>query len=86
MTQEIWNTLTPAQRDQHRDNSHLSPQLIGLEGYRVEAIDDYGERRRFYVGKSTGWIPIHLEVKTRRSLGGMGASKHYASVLTLYRR
>ena len=25
----------------------LSPQLIGLEGYRVEVVTDYGEKRRF---------------------------------------
>ena len=48
----------------------LVPQLIGLEGKRVEVIDRYGEQRRFYVGKSTGWMPCHLEIKTRRSSGG----------------
>jgi hypothetical protein len=52
----------------------LTPELFGLEGRRVEVIDKWGETRRFIVGKSTGFVPIHLEVKTRRSLGGvMGA-------------
>jgi hypothetical protein len=31
------------------------------------------ERSRFIVGKSTGWAPIHLEIKTRRSTGGAAA-------------
>lgn len=50
----------------------LTPQLIGLEHKRVEVIDKYGDKRRFWVGKSTGWLPIHLEIKTRRSSGGIG--------------
>jgi len=52
----------------------LQPKLKGLEGKRVEvthAATDYKER--FWVGRSTGWRPIHLEIKTRRSLGGAGA-------------
>jgi hypothetical protein len=48
----------------------LTPQLIGLEGKRVEIVDCYGDRRRFYVGKSTGWIPCHLEIPRRDSSGG----------------
>lgn len=53
-----------------RSQSELTPQLIGLEGKRVEVIDAYGERRRFTVGKSMGFIPCHLEIKTKRSTGG----------------
>jgi hypothetical protein len=49
----------------------LCPQLIGLEGKRVE-VKEGNEKRRFWVGKSTGWMPIHLEIKRRSSLGGMG--------------
>lgn len=52
-----------------RSQSELTPQLIGLEGKRVELEDDWGVRR-FWVGRSTGWIPCHLEIKTRRSTGG----------------
>ncbi len=48
----------------------LCPQLIGLEGKRVEIVDAYDDRRRFYVGKSTGWIPCHLELSRRDSTGG----------------
>ena len=48
----------------------LTPQLVGLEGKRVEVVDCYGERRRFIVGRSTGWIPCHLEIVGRNSSGG----------------
>lgn len=60
----------------------LSPQLVGLEGNRVEVLDSWDDAkpRRFIVGKSTGWMPIHLEVHNRRSTGGGGAMRSYASV------
>lgn len=63
----------------------LSPQLIGLEGYRVEVVDNYDETRRFIVGKSTGWLPIHLEIARRDSSGGPGASREYKSVRVIER-
>lgn len=47
----------------------LVPALIGLEGRRVEATI-YGERRRFRVGRSTGWLPCHLACHNVRSHGG----------------
>ena len=53
-----------------RSNSCLIPQLIGMEGKRIEVIDCYDEKRRFYVGKSTGWIPCHLEIARIDSSGG----------------
>lgn len=65
--------------------SELTPQLIGLEGYRVEVITDYDEKRRFIVGRSTGWRPIHLEISRRTALGGPAAEKHYKSVTVLYK-
>lgn len=52
----------------------LIPQLSGLEGKRVEVIDAYGEQRRFYVGKSSGWMPSHLEIMRRDSSGGIAVS------------
>ena len=85
MTQECWNSLTPAQKDASRDNSDLSPQLVGLERYRVEVVTLDGEKRRFIVGKSTGWKPCHLEIKTRRSMCGDMADKEYQSVTVLYK-
>lgn len=86
MTQARWDAMTPAQRDIVRDNSGLTEQLKGLEGWRVEVIDCYSdeegqpEARRFIVGKSTGWRPCHLEIKTTRSMGGGPAAKRYISV------
>lgn len=53
-----------------RSSSELTPELIGLEGKRVEVITEWGEKKRFYVGKSTGFIPCHLEIKRRNSSGG----------------
>lgn len=53
-----------------RSCSHLTPDLIGLEGKRVEVETEDGKIKRFIVGRSSGFIPIHLEIKTRRSPGG----------------
>ena len=80
MDQTTWNSMSHEAREKVRDNSNLSPQLIGLERMRVEVETTYGETRRFWVGKSTGWKPIHLEVKTTRSLGGDPAARAYKSV------
>ena len=57
-------------RTGYRFGCELVPQLRGLEGKRVELTYPTGEKTRFNVGKSTGWIPIHLEIKTSRSSGG----------------
>jgi hypothetical protein len=62
-----------AEKTRTRCNAELCAQLVGLEGRRVEVVDCYGERRRFKVGKSTGWLPIHLELASERSSGGIGA-------------
>ena len=53
-----------------QSSSQLTSQLVGLEGCRVEVVDVYNETRRFYVGKSTGFIPCHLEIARRNSSGG----------------
>ena len=62
----VYARVTPGRRC----DADLVPQLIGLEGKRVEVVDAYGERRRFKVGKSTGWLPIHLEIANSASHGG----------------
>ena len=36
---------------------------------RIERISD-GMKERFYLGRSTGWIPIYLEIKRNDSTGG----------------
>ena len=68
------------ERTRERCTAELSQQLVGLEGKRVEVVTTYGETRRFMVGRSTGWMPIHLELKTRRSCSGVGAEHTYKSV------
>ena len=84
MTADKWDLMSATERESARDNSQLSEQLVGLEGYRVEVVTTYGETRRFIVGKSTGWKPVHLEVNNRRSMGGPSAEKMYRTVRTLY--
>lgn len=77
-TVELYRQYLDAIKVIHREHdrtgwrclAELTPELIGLEGKRVEVVDKYGERRRFKVGKSTGWIPCHLELANRRSSGG----------------
>ncbi len=85
MTQELWNKMTPAERDAKRDLSGLTKQLVGLEGWRVEVETIYGEKRRFIVGRSTGWRPCHLEIARRTSLGGDAAGPEYCTVRKLYK-
>jgi hypothetical protein len=58
--------------NQCRCDAELTPELIGLEGRRVEVEDCYGEVRRFKVGRSMGPIPIHLEVSREGAMGGGG--------------
>lgn len=58
-----------------RSQAELTPQLIGLEGKRVEVVSKWPksgavERERFWVGKSTGWIPCHLSIARRNCHGG----------------
>lgn len=49
-----------------------------IEAINPEGHEDYtgygnrcdGKRNRFYIGKSTGWMPIYLEVLNSNSSGG----------------
>ena len=67
------------------DYSEIDPRFVPYldSGERVEVTwkpgyEDYsgygcrtdGRKARFYVGKSTGWKPILLQIQTRRSSGG----------------
>ena len=63
---------THAQKTRTRCPALLVPELIPFEHQRVEVVNCWGETRRFWVGKSTGWLPIHLEILTTRSIGGSG--------------
>jgi hypothetical protein len=42
----------------------------GFEDYSGYGARTNGKKARFYVGKSTGWTPIFLQIDNRRSLGG----------------
>jgi hypothetical protein len=85
MDWNTWKVLPEGERAKLRTDSNLTPQLTGLEGYRVEVVDSYGEKRRFIVGRSTGWAPCHSEISRRNSTGGpavIGAP--FQSVRRLY--
>lgn len=49
--------------------AELTPELIPFEGKRVRVTRPGGETETFTVGKSTGWMPCHLEIKGRSSGG-----------------
>lgn len=68
------------ERTGYRFKCELTPQLIGLEGKRVEVTSDNGETRRFQVGKSTGFIPIHLEIARRNCHGGGAVWQNFKTV------
>jgi len=53
-----------------KSQSELIPEFIGKEGQRVEVVTSWGETERYYIGKSTGFIPCHLEIKRNDSTGG----------------
>lgn len=47
----------------------LTPELIGHEGKKAEIVDKYGDHRKFWIGRSTGWLPVHLECNHRAGGG-----------------
>jgi len=42
----------------------------GLEDYTGYGNLTEGKKARFYVGRSTGWKPIYLQILRRDSIGG----------------
>jgi hypothetical protein len=77
MTQDRWELLTEAGRARLRDLRGLTPQLAGMEGKVVE-VTEGNSRRRFRVGRSTGWRPCHLEmdVAGRNDCGDPAAARY----------
>lgn len=43
----------------------------GFEDYSGYGLKTDGKKARFYVGKSTGWKPVYLQIYSRRSFGGV---------------
>ncbi len=58
------------QKTGFRSQTGLVSQLIGYEGWRVNVVNCWGEKKSFIVGKSSGCIPCHIELKTKKSRGG----------------
>jgi hypothetical protein len=65
-----WRDANKQQRLALQDLSGLHAPFIGLEGCRVEVSERSGYKRRFIIGRSTGWKPCHLEIARRNSSGG----------------
>ena len=57
-----------------KSTAELTPELIGKEGRHVEVTHQWkdGEKEtvRFQVGRSTGWMPCHLQLARRDDTGG----------------
>lgn len=51
----------------------LDSRLIGLEGRRVEVTGPSDYKRRFWVSRSGGWMPCHIEIARRDSMSGCAA-------------
>lgn len=51
-------------------NGNLSPQLVGYEGARVSVVDNAGYTRSFWVARTLGWMPSHLEVNRLPAIFG----------------
>lgn len=55
-----------------RSQSELYKPFINNEGKRVEVEYTWGEKEKFIIGKSTGWIPCHIMLKRVDSRYGCG--------------
>lgn len=87
MTAARWSAMTEAQRAKVRDNSAIDGHALrNWQGWRVEVVDAEGNRRRFIVGRSTGWRPCLLEIARSNSRGGSPVAATYASVKPLHKR
>jgi hypothetical protein len=86
MTHEAWKLLSSHEREVMRDNTRLNPKLIGLEGKRVRVTpkrtDGYST---FRVGKTTGWRPVHLAMRSNAygSSDIVSHTEHFESVTVL---
>lgn len=60
-----------------KSKTELYEPFIGHEGKRVEVEYLDGEKERFYIGKSTGWIPCHIMVKQSNSVSGCAVLRNF---------
>ena len=78
MTYDRWAVMPEHERAKVRDLNGLVPELVGLEGWRVELGYHYPDgtmwSERGIISRSTGWRPCHILLKRRDSLGGVGIS------------
>jgi hypothetical protein len=81
----VWDRMTPAEKDVVRSSAGLHPDLIGLEGWRVELTYPDGSTERGIVSRSTGWQPCHILLKLRTSHGGSGLSTYGFTIRKLYK-
>lgn len=70
-------------------SDNLSPQLVGYEGARVSVVDNAGYTRSFWVARTLGWMPSHLEVERLPAIFGQNdeddvlAAEVYQSVVVI---
>lgn len=80
MDHNTWSKLSQTEKMNSTDLSDINASIALYRGCRIEATDQYGETRRFWVGQSTGWKPCTLEIKTTRSMGGSPAYGEYTNI------
>lgn len=66
----LHNVIERCKKTGERCNVELTHELIGFEGRRVEITYPSGEKHRFKVGMSTGYVPVHIELSNSRSTDG----------------
>ena len=65
--------------------AEVTSTRIGLEGCRVEGRYPTGETKRFQGGKSTGWLPCHLQRHKSRAHSGPAVSYPEGSTIRVIR-
>ena len=85
MTQQHWDSLSPAQRETMVDLSDMNDQLFPYLGQKVRVTPkrEFGAST-FRVGKTTGWRPTLLAV--RGSARGSSDVIHAAEIFTSIER
>ncbi len=61
----------------------LTPEFIGHEGQWVRVTEEDGEVREFKIGRSTGWMPCHLEIESGED-GGPAACLSKGATLEFF--